>query len=94
MDKQLLKQILRENQQEVERYVVEPREFSLDGFPCRVLVQFPLQGNRQLPVLIRGIHLHGLVPPGSFVRPSGIVDLFGRKCCRNWAAGCTDSRIP
>lgn len=38
MDKQLLKQILRENQLEVERYVVEPREFQLDDFPCRVLV--------------------------------------------------------
>ena len=38
MDKQLLKQILRENQQEVERYVVEPRELQLDDFPCRVLV--------------------------------------------------------
>ena len=38
MDKQILKQILRDNQQEVERYVVEPREFVLDDFPCRVLV--------------------------------------------------------
>ena len=38
MDKQLLKQILRENQQEVERYVVEPRQMSFDGFPCHVLV--------------------------------------------------------
>ena len=38
MDKQILKQILRDNQQEVERYVVEPRELKLDGFPCRVLV--------------------------------------------------------
>jgi predicted AAA+ superfamily ATPase len=38
MDKQLLKQILRDNQQEVERYVVEPRELALNGFPCRVLV--------------------------------------------------------
>ena len=38
MDKQILKQILRDNQQEVERYVVEPRELVLDGFPCRVLV--------------------------------------------------------
>ena len=36
MDKQILKQILRDNQQEVERYVVEPRELALDGFPCRV----------------------------------------------------------
>lgn len=42
MDKQILKQILRENQQEVERYVVEPRilapSVQLDGFPCRILV--------------------------------------------------------
>ncbi len=38
MDKQLLKKILRENQQEVERYVVEPRKIQLNGFPCRVLV--------------------------------------------------------
>ncbi len=38
MDKQILKQILRENQQEVERYVVEPRNIQLDGFSCRVLV--------------------------------------------------------
>ena len=38
MDKQVLKQVLRENQQEVERYVVEPRDIQLDGFPCRVLV--------------------------------------------------------
>ena len=38
MDKQILKQILRDNQQEVERYVVEPRHLELDGFPCRVLV--------------------------------------------------------
>ena len=38
MDKQLLKQILRDNQQEVERYVVEPRELVLDDFPCCVLV--------------------------------------------------------
>ena len=38
MDKQLLKQILRENQLEVERYVVEPRDFKFDNFPCRVLV--------------------------------------------------------
>lgn len=38
MDKQLLKQILRDNQQEVERYVVVPRNIKLDGFPCRVLV--------------------------------------------------------
>jgi len=38
MDKLVLKQILRENQQEVERYVVEPRNIQLEGFPCRVLV--------------------------------------------------------
>ena len=38
MDKQILKQILRDNQQEVERYVVEPRHLKLYDFPCRVLV--------------------------------------------------------
>ena len=38
MDKQLLKQILRDNQQEVERYVVEPRDIKFEGFPCHVLV--------------------------------------------------------
>lgn len=38
MDKQLLKQILRDNQQEVERYEVVPRRLQLDDFPCRVLV--------------------------------------------------------
>lgn len=38
MDKQILKQILRDNQQEVERYVVESRQMKLDDFPCRVLV--------------------------------------------------------
>ena len=38
MDKQLLKQILRENQLEVERYVVEPRELNFDNYPCHVLV--------------------------------------------------------
>ena len=38
MDKQILKQILRDNQQEVERYVVEPRDLKLDDFPCRVLI--------------------------------------------------------
>lgn len=38
MDKQILKQILRDNQQEVERYVVEPRQIRLDDFPCHVLV--------------------------------------------------------
>lgn len=38
MDKQILKQILRDNQQEVEHYVVEKRHLNLDDFPCRVLV--------------------------------------------------------
>lgn len=38
MDKQVLKQILRENQQEVERYRIKPRNIQLGGFPCRVLV--------------------------------------------------------
>ena len=38
MDKQLLKQILRDNQQEVVRYKIEPREFNFDTFPCCVLV--------------------------------------------------------
>lgn len=38
MDKQILKQILRDNQQEIERYVVEPRQIRLDDFPCHVLV--------------------------------------------------------
>jgi len=38
MDKLILKQILRDNQQEVERYIVEPRDLRLDEFPCRVLV--------------------------------------------------------
>ena len=38
MDKQILKQVLRDNQQEVERYVVKPRQIRLDDFPCRVLV--------------------------------------------------------
>ena len=38
MDKQLLKQILRDNQQEVVRYRIEPREFKFDAFPCCVLV--------------------------------------------------------
>ena len=37
MDKQILKQILRDNQQEVERYVVEPRGLNLDALPSRVL---------------------------------------------------------
>lgn len=38
MDKQLLKQILRDNQQEVVRYKIEPREFNFEAFPCTVLV--------------------------------------------------------
>lgn len=38
MDKQILKQILLDNQREVERYVVEPRNIELDVFPCQVLV--------------------------------------------------------
>lgn len=38
MDKLVLKQILRDNQEEVERYVVFPRDFRLDKFPCYVLV--------------------------------------------------------
>lgn len=38
MDKQILKQILRDNQVEVERYEVEKRDIRLDGFPCHVLV--------------------------------------------------------
>lgn len=38
MDKQVLKQILRDNQQEVVRYVIEPREVTLAEFPCCVLV--------------------------------------------------------
>lgn len=38
MDKQLLKQILRDNQQEVVRYMIEPREFNFEAFPCSVLV--------------------------------------------------------
>jgi predicted AAA+ superfamily ATPase len=38
MDKQLLKQILRDNQQEVVRYKIEPREFNFKAFPCCVLV--------------------------------------------------------
>ena len=33
-----MKMILRDNQHEVERYVVEPRHMRLDDFPCRVLV--------------------------------------------------------
>ena len=38
MDKQLLKQILLDNQQEIERYTIEHREHRIDNFPCRVLV--------------------------------------------------------
>lgn len=38
MDKQLLKQILRDNQQEVVRYEIEPRELTIADFPCCVLV--------------------------------------------------------
>lgn len=38
MDKQMLKQLLRDNQIEVERYVVESRNLRLDDSPCRVLV--------------------------------------------------------
>ena len=38
MDKQLLRKILLDNQKEVERYKVESRSLSLEGFPCRVLV--------------------------------------------------------
>ncbi|MBR0036293.1 MAG: ATP-binding protein [Bacteroidales bacterium] len=38
MDKQVLKQILIDNQREVERYEVFPRQIELDSFPCRVLV--------------------------------------------------------
>ena len=38
MDKQVLKQIIRDNQQEVERYAVAPRSLRLDDFPCYVLV--------------------------------------------------------
>lgn len=38
MDKQILKQILRDNQQEIVRYKIEPRELIIDDFPCCVLV--------------------------------------------------------
>lgn len=38
MDKQILKQVLRDNQQEVVRYQVESRQLLLDDFPCHVLV--------------------------------------------------------
>ena len=38
MDKQLLKQILRDNQQEVVRYKIELRKFDFEDFPCCVLV--------------------------------------------------------
>ena len=33
-----MKQILLDNQREVERYIVEPRELTLEDFPCRVIV--------------------------------------------------------
>ncbi|MBR2369266.1 MAG: ATP-binding protein [Paludibacteraceae bacterium] len=38
MDKQILKQILRDNQQEIVRHKIEPREVRIDTFPCCVLV--------------------------------------------------------
>lgn len=38
MDKQILKQILRDNQQEIVRYKIEPREVKIDTFPFCVLV--------------------------------------------------------
>lgn len=38
MDKLLLKQILTDNQHEVERYQVHPRAIDMDEFPCYVLV--------------------------------------------------------
>ena len=38
MDKQILKQILRDNQQEIVRHKIEPREVKIDTFPCCVLV--------------------------------------------------------
>ncbi len=38
MDKLLLKQILIDNQREVERYQVHRRNIDMDGFPCYVLV--------------------------------------------------------
>ena len=38
MDKQILKQILRDNQQEIVRYMIEPREVKIDTFPFCVLV--------------------------------------------------------
>lgn len=38
MDKQILKQILRDYQQEIVRHKIEPREIKIDTFPCCVLV--------------------------------------------------------
>lgn len=38
MDKSLLKQIILDNQQEVEHYQVHPRHIDTDGFPCCVFV--------------------------------------------------------
>ena len=38
MDKSLLKQILLDNRQEVERYQVYPRKVAMEDFPCYVLV--------------------------------------------------------
>lgn len=38
MDKITLKQVINDNQQDVERYVVEERDATLDDFPCKVLV--------------------------------------------------------
>ncbi|MBR1469758.1 MAG: ATP-binding protein [Prevotella sp.] len=48
MEKQVLKQILRDNQLEVERYEVEPRELNLGNFPCRVLVGVRRSGKSYL----------------------------------------------
>mgnify|MGYP002514035697 CR=1 FL=1 len=48
MDKQLLKQILRDNQQEVVRYKIEPREFNFKAFPCCVLVGVRRSGKSYL----------------------------------------------
>ena len=61
MDKQILKQILRDNQQEVERYVVEPRDIKLDDFPCRVLV-----GVRFSPTMKKILSPTSLAPSKSF----------------------------
>lgn len=38
MDKQLLKQILRDNRQDVERYHVVPRSVNMASFPCLLLI--------------------------------------------------------